>query len=514
MTEHNPHTPDPHAAAVDMHEQMQIRAGKLRELVAGGQDPFAQVVYETTCHTSQIVAEFERMDGQAVRLAGRLMSKRGMGKVSFCDLQDRAGRIQLFVRIDELGEQDYAAWQKLDIGDLVGVAGAVFRTRRGEISVKVAAYTLLAKALRPLPEKWHGLRDTRYRQRYLDLITNPASRQTFERRSGVIRALRAELDELGFLEVETPLLNVIPGGAAARPFITHDNALDIDLYMRISPELFLKRLLVGGLERVYEIGRNFRNEGLSIKHNPEFTMLELYQAYTDYHGMMAITERLLSRCALATLGTCDVVYQGREISLAPPFARLTMTQAVLQHTGVDFDALADNAQARQVARERGLEEQAAGLNKGEILNLFFETFVEEHLLQPTFICDYPIEISPLTKRKAGRPDLVERFELFIDGREFGNAYTELNDPLDQRGRFADQMRRREAGDEEANLFDEDYCVALEYGMPPAGGLGIGIDRLVMLLTDAYSIRDVLLFPTMKPLRDERVAAVEEDADDT
>ncbi|NLN46644.1 MAG: lysine--tRNA ligase [Clostridiaceae bacterium] len=486
-----------------MHEQMSIRTAKLRELAEAGCDPFAEVSFETSCHSRDILDEFEQRDGTEVSLAGRLMSKRGMGKVSFCDLQDREWRIQLFVKIDELGEEAYEAWQKLDIGDIVGVRGTVFRTRRGEISVKVESYSLLAKALRPLPEKWHGLKDTdtRYRQRYLDLITNPGSRETFVRRNRIIRAMRAELDALGFLEVETPLLNVIPGGAAARPFVTHHNALDIDLFMRISPELYLKRLLVGGLERVYEIGRNFRNEGLSVKHNPEFTMMELYQAYTDYNGMMDITERLIARCAMEACGTTDVTYQGREIHLAPPFERLTMTEAVRRHAGVDFDAIADAKEALEVARERGIEEVKSGMSKGEVLNLFFEHFAEEKLVQPTFICDYPIEISPLTKRKPGRPDLVERFEIFIDGREFGNAYTELNDPVDQRGRFADQVRRREAGDDEANLFDEDYCVALEYGMPPAGGLGIGIDRLVMLLTDSYSIRDVLLFPTMKPLQD-------------
>jgi lysyl-tRNA synthetase class 2 len=486
-----------------MHEQMSIRTAKLRELAESGHDPFVEVRYETSCHSRDILDNFEHMDGSEVSLAGRIMSKRGMGKVSFCDLQDRDGRIQLFVRIDELGEEAYDNWQKLDIGDIVGVRGIVFRTRRGEISVKVASYSLLAKSLRPLPEKWHGLKDTdtRYRQRYLDLITNPGSRETFVRRNRIIRAMRAELDALGFLEVETPLLNVIPGGAAARPFITHHNALDIDLFMRISPELYLKRLLVGGLERVYEIGRNFRNEGLSVKHNPEFTMMELYQAYSDYNGMMDITERLIARCATEACGTTDITYQGREIHLAPPFERLTMAEAVRRYAGVDFDSIADAEEALETARRHGIEEGKRGMSKGEVLNLFFEHFAEEKLIQPTFICDYPIEISPLTKRKPGRPDLVERFEIFIDGREFGNAYTELNDPMDQRGRFADQARRREAGDDEANLFDEDYCVALEYGMPPAGGLGIGIDRLVMLLTDSYSIRDVLLFPTMKPLQD-------------
>ncbi|MBP7401641.1 MAG: lysine--tRNA ligase [Clostridia bacterium] len=482
-------------------EQMAIRAAKLRELADAGHDPFREVLYDVTAHSREIIDGFERLEGTVVSVAGRIMSKRGMGKVSFCDLQDRDGRIQLFTRIDELGESAYAAWQKLDIGDIVGVRGTVFRTQRGEISVKSSSYTLLAKALRPLPEKWHGLKDTdtRYRQRYIDLISNPAACETFVRRSRIIRTLRAELDALDFLEVETPLLNTIPGGAAARPFITHHNALDIDLYMRISPELYLKRLLVGGLERVYEIGRNFRNEGLSVKHNPEFTMMELYQAYTDYHGMMDIAEHLISRCAQEACGATKVVYQGREIDLTPPFRRLSMTEAVREQTGIDFDALPSAAAAVEAAHTLGIEGIKPGMTKGELLNLFFETRVEEQLTQPTFIYDYPIEISPLTKRKNGRPDLVERFEIFIGGREYGNAYTELNDPLDQRGRFADQVARREAGDEEANLFDEDYCVALEYGMPPAGGLGIGIDRLVMLLTDSYAMRDVLLFPTMKPL---------------
>jgi lysyl-tRNA synthetase class 2 len=496
-----PDIPVPEETSEGMNEQMAIRTAKLRELAASGCDPFSEVVFETTCRSQEILQGFDLCEGKTVSIAGRIMSKRGMGKVSFCDLADRDGRIQLFTRIDELGEASYAAWQRLDIGDIVGVCGLVFRTQRGEISIKTSSYTLLAKALRPLPEKYHGLRDTdtRYRQRYLDLIMSPDVKSTFVRRSRIIRCIRTELDARGFLEVETPLLNAIPGGAAARPFITHHNALDIELFMRISPELYLKRLLVGGLERVYEIGRNFRNEGLSIKHNPEFTMMELYQAYTDYHGMMDIAEHLISRCAQETLGSTMITYQGRSIDLTPPFRRLTMTEAVLQHTGVDFDAMVSAEEALEAAKARGVEGVKAGMSRGEVLNLFFEAFVEDHLVAPTFIYDYPIEISPLTKRKPGRPDLVERFEIFIDGREYGNAYSELNDPVDQRGRFADQARRREAGDDEANPFDEDFCVALEYGMPPAGGLGIGIDRLVMLLTDAYSIRDVLLFPTMKPI---------------
>ena len=486
----------------DMNEQMRIRLAKLEDLAGQGADPFTQVTFPVTCHSRDILDKFADMEGQPVTIAGRLMSKRGMGKVSFCDLQDRRGRIQLFTKIDELGEAAYAEWQKLDIGDLVGVEGIAFRTQRGEISVKTVKYTLLAKTLRPLPEKYHGLKDTdtRYRQRYLDLIMNPEVKDAFEKRSLIIRTLRRELDNSDFIEVETPILNLIPGGATARPFVTHHNALDVDLYLRIAPELYLKRLIVGGFERVYEIGRQFRNEGLSIKHNPEFTLLEVYQAYTDYKGMMDLTERLIAQTAQAVLGTTRIEYQGKQIDLTPPFRRLSMNDAILQYAEIDFDQIRTAEEAGSLAQARGLTDYKPGMGRGDVMNLFFEAFCEENLVQPTFIYDYPIEISPLTKKKPGSPDLTERFELFIDGREYANAYSELNDPIDQRERFAAQLKKREAGDDEANQMDEDFCVSLEYGMPPTGGMGMGIDRLVMLLTDSSSIRDVLLFPTMKPLR--------------
>lgn len=485
----------------ELQEQTRIRLEKLTDMRSKGNDPFTQLKYDITAYSSEIIEDFEQMEGQQISMAGRLMSKRGMGKVSFCDLADSKGKIQLFTKIDELGEQDYKEWQKLDIGDIVGVKGQVFRTQRGEISVKTSSYELLAKSLRPLPEKYHGLKDTdtRYRQRYLDLIVNPDSRQTFVRRSQIISTLRRELDRQGFLEVETPILNAIPGGAAAKPFITHHNALDLDLYLRIAPELYLKRLIVGGFDKVYEIGRQFRNEGISIKHNPEFTLLELYQAYTDYQGMMDLTENLIQAAVMAVNRETKINYQGVEIDLTPPFARMTMSQAIRKYAGVDFAEISDDAAAIKAAREKDLEDIDDGMSRGEIMNIFFEEFCEEHLVQPTFIMDYPLELSPLTKKKPGAGELTERFELFIGGREFANAYSELNDPLDQRERFAMQAKKRAAGDEEANLTDEDFCQALEYGMPPTGGLGVGVDRLVMLLTDSASIRDVLLFPTMKPL---------------
>ena len=427
------------------------------------------------------------------------MSKRGMGKSTFCDIQDRDGRIQVYVKINDIGEEAYESFKKLDIGDIVGVSGSVFKTRMGEVSIHADSYTLLSKSLRPLPEKFHGLKDpdTRYRQRYLDLIANPDVRKTFITRSKIISAIRRYLDSRDFLEVDTPILNTIPGGASARPFVTHHNTLDIDMYLRIAPELYLKRLIVGGLERVYELGRMFRNEGMSIKHNPEFTMMEVYQAYTDYHGMMELSENLISSVAQEVLGTLVVNYQGQEINLAPPWRRLTMTDAVKEFAGLDFDLIQGDEEARRAVKEKGVHFEGAP-TKGELLNLLFEEFVEENLIQPTFILDYPVEISPLTKRKPGRPDLTERFEFFITGREFGNAYSELNDPVDQKERFLDQVRKREAGDDEANMMDEDFVVSMEHGLPPTGGLGIGIDRLIMLLTDSYSIRDILLFPTMKP----------------
>ena len=487
-----------------MQEQTRIRAEKLQALVQAGQNPFVETRFDVTHHADEIIRDFEHLEGQEVCVAGRIMTKRGMGKVSFCDVHDQSGRIQIFTKIDALEPEDYAKWQKLDIGDLVGVVGEAFRTQKGEISVRTQSYVLLAKALRPLPHKFLGLKDTelRYRQRYVDLIINPEVRETFVKRSAIIREIRRLLDERDFIEVETPILNTIPGGAAARPFITHHNTLDIDLYLRIAPELYLKRLIVGGFERVYEIGRNFRNEGMDMKHNPEFTLMEIYQAYTDLYGMMDLAENLLSEVARTVVGTTQLDYQGTLISLEPPFTRMTMTEAVLEYAKADFSTVKTDEEAHALAKAFGVEPEAH-FRKGEILNLFFEIYCEDKLVQPTFICDYPIEISPLTKAKPGNPALTERFELFIGGREYANAYSELNDPLDQRARFADQIKKRELGDDEAQLFDEDYCTALEYGLPPTGGMGIGIDRFVMLLTDRASIRDVLLFPTMKPIGEGR-----------
>ncbi|MGI6545204.1 MAG: lysine--tRNA ligase [Fastidiosipilaceae bacterium] len=484
----------------ELHEQIENRLSKLVDLQNRGEDPFETVTYDVTHHAATIVDDFEQLDGQTVFVAGRLLSKRGMGKVSFCDLHDRSGKIQIFTKVDLLGEERYKQWQNLDIGDIVGIKGEVMRTRKGEVSLRNIEYELLAKSLRPLPEKFHGLRDTdtRYRQRYLDLIVNHDVRKTFESRSLIIRTIRNYLDSLNFVEVETPILNVIPGGAAARPFTTHHNALNIELFLRIAPELYLKRLIVGGMERVYEIGRTFRNEGLDIKHNPEFTLLEVYQAYTDYRGMMDLTEQIIAHCALALHGRHEVTWNGVELDLTPPFRRMTMNEAVTEYSGVNFAELSDLPAAEAVAREHDIELRPEW-STGDILNAFFEKYVEDELIQPTFIYDYPVEISPLTKRKPGAPHLTERFELFICGDEFANAYSELNDPVDQRKRFADQLARREAGDDEANRMDEDFCQALEYGMPPTGGMGMGLDRLTMLLTDSTSIRDVLLFPTMRPL---------------
>ena len=431
--------------------------------------------------------------------AGRIMSMRDMGKASFCHLQDREGQIQLYVKIDEIGETEYENFKKLDLGDIIGVSGEVFRTRRGEISVKVATYILLSKSLQPLPEKFHGLKDTdiRYRQRYLDMIVNPEVKNNFIIRSKIIKAIRKFMDERGFLEVETPLLNSKQGGAAARPFTTHHNALDLDLFMRIAPELYLKRLIVGGLERVYEMGKNFRNEGISIKHNPEFTMMEVYQAYTDYQGMMELTETLISTVAQEVLGTTKVNYQGTEIDLAPPWTKISMNDAVKKYAGLDFESFSSDAEALAAVKAKGNAVEGAP-SKGDLLNIMVEKYAEEHLIQPTFVYDYPVEVSPLAKRCAKNPAMTERFEVFTVIGEMGNAFSELNDPIDQMGRFAEQVKKREAGDDEAAEMDEDYINALEIGLPPTGGLGIGIDRLVMLLTDSYSIRDVILFPTMKP----------------
>lgn len=483
----------------DLNEILRVRRAKLSDLQNNDKDPFKIVKYDVTSSAKYIVDNFEAMEGKEVSIAGRLMSKRGMGKASFCDLQDRDGRIQLYVRVNEIGQDSYEEFKKYDIGDIVGVVGEVFRTHKGEISIKVLRVSLLSKSLQPLPEKWHGLKDvdTRYRQRYVDLIVNPDVRNTFMTRSRIISAIRKYLDGKDFLEVETPLLNTIPGGATARPFITHHNTLDIDLYLRIAPELYLKRLIVGGMERVYEIGRMFRNEGMSVKHNPEFSLMEVYEAYNDYKGMMELTENLISTVAQEVLGTTKINYQGNEIDLTPPWNRMTMIEAVKKYAGVDFDEIKSNEDAIKVAKEKNVH-LSGQKTWGEILNLMFEEFVEEHLIQPTFILDYPVEVSPLTKRKPDRPELTERFEAFTIIGEMANAYSELNDPIDQKGRFLAQVEKREAGDEEANMMDDDFVTSLEYGMPPTGGLGIGIDRLVMLLTNSYSIRDVLLFPTMKP----------------
>lgn len=483
----------------DLSEILKVRRLKLQELQQNGKDPFEVTKYDVSHHSNEIIDGFEALENSPVSIAGRLMSKRGMGKVSFCDLQDRGGRIQLYIKIDDIGEEEYAEFKKYDIGDMIGVKGTVFRTKRGEISVKATSIILLAKSLLPLPEKWHGLKDVdlRYRQRYLDLIINPDVKKTFITRSQIIGEIRRFLDDRGFLEVDTPILSTIQGGATARPFITHHNTLDLDLYLRVAPELYLKRLIVGGLEKVYEMGRMFRNEGMSIKHNPEFTMMEVYEAYNDYKGMMELTEQLISTVAETVLGTTQIAYQGQEIDLTPPWNRMTMRDAVLKYSGVDFDTIESDEAARKVAGEKQLHVDAK-MTKGEVMNLMFEEMAEEHLIQPTFIMDYPVEISPLTKRKADKPELTERFELFITGREMANAYSELNDPIDQKERFLKQVQKRESGDEEANMMDDDYINALEYGLPPTGGLGIGIDRLIMLLTDSYSIRDILLFPTMKP----------------
>ena len=428
------------------------------------------------------------------------MNKRVMGKASFINIQDREGRLQGYISKNDVGDESYLAFKKFDIGDIIGVKGVVFRTQKGEISVRASEIVLLSKSLKVLPEKFHGLNDQelRYRQRYLDLIMNPEVKDTFIKRSAILREIRNYLDAQGFLEVETPVLQTIPGGAAARPFITHHNALDIDMYCRIALELPLKRLIVGGLERVYEIGRVFRNEGIDIRHNPEFTLIEIYQAYTDYHGMMDLAEGLFRTIAKNVVGSTTINYGGYELDLGKPFERLTMVDAVKKYSGVDFNEVPDTAAAKALAKERGIEFEERHA-KGDILNLFFDEYVEKNLIQPTFITDYPVEISPLTKRKPDNPDYTERFELFIVGREYGNAYSELNDPIDQRKRFEYQEAMRAAGDDEANMIDEDFLTALEYGMPPTGGIGIGVDRLVMLMTESVSIRDVILFPTMKPL---------------
>ena len=493
--------------ASQLSEQEGFRREKLAALQAEGKDPFEIVKYNVTHHSSDIVENYDELEEKEVTIAGRLMNKRIMGKASFCNIQDRNGSMQSYVSRNDVGDEAYAAFKKFDIGDIVGIRGFVFKTKTGEISVHAQEIVLLSKSLKVLPEKFHGLNDQemRYRQRYLDLIVNPRVKDTFIKRSAVLREIRNYLDEQDFLEVETPVLQTIPGGAAARPFITHHNALDIDMYCRIALELPLKRLIVGGLERVYEIGRVFRNEGIDIRHNPEFTLIEIYQAFTDYHGMMDLCEGLFRRVAQNVVGTTKLNYGGYELDLGKPFERLTMVDAVKKFSGVDFDEIPDTEAARAVAKEKGIEYEERHA-KGDILNLFFDEFVEKNLIQPTFITDYPVEISPLTKRKPSKPDYTERFELFIVGREYGNAYSELNDPIDQRKRFEHQEAMRAQGDDEANMIDEDFLTALEYGMPPTGGIGIGIDRLVMLMTESVSIRDVILFPTMKPLDDVKPAS--------
>ena len=482
----------------NVNELLQIRRDMLKELQDAGRDPFTITKYDVTHHSAEIKDQYDKLEGQEVSIAGRLMSKRIMGKASFCHVQDLQGTIQCYVARDFVGEESYKDFKKMDIGDIIGLKGTVFTTKTGEISVHAVELVLLSKSLQILPEKYHGLTNTdlRYRQRYVDLIMNPEVKDTFIKRSKIISTIRRYLDERGFMEVETPMLVANAGGAAARPFETHFNALDEDFKLRISLELYLKRLIVGGLERVYEIGRVFRNEGLDTRHNPEFTLMELYQAYTDYHGMMDLTENLYRYVAQEVLGTTKIVYNGIEMDLGKPFARMTMTEAVKKYAGVDFDKIHTLEEARDAAKEHHVEFETRH-KKGEILNLFFEQFCEEHMIQPTFIMDHPTDISPLTKMKPDNPEYVERFEFFMNGWEMANAYSELNDPIDQRRRFALQEEQFAAGDEEANHTDEDFLNALEIGMPPTGGIGFGIDRMCMLLTDSQAIRDVLLFPTMK-----------------
>ena len=492
------------AAQKDVNELRQIRFDKLKELQDAGNDPFVITKYDVSHHSTDIKENFDSLEGKTVTVAGRLMSKRVMGKASFCNIQDLKGSIQSYVARDCIGEEEYKAFKKMDIGDIVGLKGEIFKTKTGEISLHATELVLLSKSLQILPEKFHGLTntDTRYRQRYIDLIMNAESKQTFINRSKIISTIRRYLDSQGFMEVETPMLVPNAGGAAARPFETHFNALDEDVKLRISLELYLKRLIVGGMERVYEIGRVFRNEGLDTRHNPEFTLMELYQAYTDYHGMMDLTENLYRFVAQEVLGTTKITYNGIEMDLGKPFERITMLDAVKKYSGVDFNEIETLEQARAVAKEHHVEYEERH-KKGDILNLFFEEFVEEHLVQPTFVMDHPIEISPLTKKKPENPDYVERFEFFMNGWEMANAYSELNDPIDQRERFKAQEELLAQGDEEANHTDEDFLYALELGMPPTGGIGFGIDRMVMLLTDSPAIRDVLLFPTMKSLPNDK-----------
>lgn len=480
-------------------ELIKVRRDKLKKLIADGANPYEVTSFDRDSLSCDIKENWESYEGKNVSVAGRVMSRRDMGKATFMDIADAGGKIQIYVKIDDIGEDNFNKLSLWDIGDIVGVRGFVFKTRRGEISIHAKELILLSKSMLPLPEKFHGLKDVelRYRQRYLDLIMNPEVKDTFVKRSKIVKILRNYLDGSGYTEVETPMLNVIAGGAAARPFVTHHNTLDMDLYLRIAPELYLKRLIVGGMEKVYEIGRSFRNEGMSVKHNPEFTTIELYEAYTDYKGMMEITENLIKACVSGVCGRSDVIYQGIELDFSKPFKRITMIDAVKKATGVDFAEFpGDSERALEQTRKLGLDPNGDN-TWGELLNFVFEEKVESTLIQPTFIYDYPVEISPLTKKKHGSDRLVERFELFIVGRELANAYSELNDPVDQKERFDYQMKLREDGDEEANMIDEDFVKALEYGMAPTGGMGMGIDRLAMLLTDSPSIRDVIAFPTMR-----------------
>ena len=498
----------------DLNQLRKVRREKLAELQQNGRDPFVITKYDQTHHSQEIKDNFEELEGKQVSIAGRMMSKRVMGKASFCNVQDLEGNIQSYVARDSIGEENYKEFKKLDVGDVIGIAGEVFKTKTGEMSIHASHVTLLSKSLQILPEKFHGLTntDTRYRQRYVDLIMNPEVKDTFIKRSRIISAIRKYLDGQGFMEVETPMLVANAGGAAARPFETHFNALNEDLKLRISLELYLKRLIVGGLEKVYEIGRVFRNEGLDTRHNPEFTLMELYQAYTDYNGMMDLTENLYRHVAQEVLGTTKIVYNGIEMDLGKPFERITMVDAVKKYSGVDWNEVETLEQARELAKEHNIEFEERH-KKGDILNLFFEEFVEEHLVQPTFVMDHPIEISPLTKKKPENPDYVERFEFFMNGWEMANAYSELNDPIDQRERFKAQEEQLAQGDEEANTTDEDFLNALEIGMPPTGGIGFGIDRMCMLLTDSAAIRDVLLFPTMKSLDAKKGEAKAEKAEE-
>lgn len=485
-------------------EQEGLRREKLVDLQNRGKDPFDVYKVEKTHSSEDVKSNFETLEGSTVTVAGRIMSKRGQGKVVFSDIQDRDGRIQLFIKIDAVGEEEIKDYKTYDLGDWVCATGEIFKTKTGEISVKVSKFQLICKALKPLPEKWHGLKDPdlRYRQREVDIITNQEVKNTFVKRAKIVRSIREFLDNKGFLEIETPMLAPIAGGASARPFVTHHNTLDIDMYLRIAPELYLKRAIVAGFEKVYDMGRTFRNEGMSVRHNPEFTMIELYEAFADYNDMMEITENMIAYVCEKVNGTTKVNYQGTEIDFMPPWNRITMVDAVKEHAGVDFNEIKSNEEAQAIAKEKHLEfkKDLKHVTKGEILNMLFEEYAEKHMIQPTFIVDYPVEISPLTKKKRGNDEFTERFEGFIFGREVCNAYSELNDPIVQRQRFEQQAKERELGDDEAYMVDEEFMSALETGMPPAGGLGIGIDRMIMFLTDSASIKDVIMFPTMKPLK--------------